>query len=322
MPKRKNEKEVSDVPQEIVGRRNNKFDSKSVRNTTLDLLTPKQRHSIDEGRVALLTGLGVPENITFEADDFQQEAIQWIKEGFDTLVVAPTGSGKTFIAFEALSEAIKLGKRGVYTTPLKALSNTKYNELRFRFKGVCEVGLLTGDRKIDGDSQVVVATTEIYRNELYREPAGDALVILDEVHFIADPQRGPVWEESIILTPQNSTLLMLSASISNSTEIAEWISETRGRECKIVTKKDRPVELRYAFLHPELGILPLRDANGEVFKDVAQYYAGVGIDSTGMRLKGGRFARGRTSGGTRGPRAKQATTNRASKVRPPSSGNR
>jgi ATP-dependent RNA helicase HelY len=282
------------------------------------LLSPAQREAIDEGRAALLHGLSVPENITFEADDFQQEAIQSVKDGFDTLVVAPTGSGKTFIAFEALAEAIKLGKRGVYTTPLKALSNTKYNELRFRFKGVCEVGLLTGDRKIDSDSQIVVATTEIYRNELYREAPGDALVILDEVHFIADPQRGPVWEESIILTPNNSTLLMLSASISNATEIAEWISETRARDCKIVTKIDRPVELRYAFLHPELGILPLRNSKGEVFKEVANYYAGVGIDNTGMRLKGGRFSKNRSSSNKRPSGG--INSRRPSGAKPPSSG--
>jgi len=260
-----------------------------------------KRNSIEDGRATLLEGLGTPEIMPFEVDEFQREAITSIAEGHDTLVVAPTGSGKTFIAFEALALAVTMGKRGVYTTPLKALSNTKYSDLRFRFKSICEVGLLTGDRKIDSDSSIVVATTEIYRNELYREPSGDALVILDEVHFIADPQRGPVWEESIILTPRSSTLLMLSASISNSGEIADWISETRGRPCKVVTKVDRPVELRFAFLHPELGILPLRNREHGVFREVEEFYAGVGVDNTGMRLKGGRFSR-RRNAGPGGPR--------------------
>lgn len=261
----------------------------------------QKNNSIEEGRAALLEGLGTPEFAPFVADEFQREAIASIAEGHDTLVVAPTGAGKTFIAFEALALAVKMGRRGVYTTPLKALSNTKYNELRFRFKDVCEVGLLTGDRKIDSDSSIVVATTEIYRNELYRSRPGDALVILDEVHFIADPQRGPVWEESIILTPRTSTLLMLSASISNSTEIADWISDTRGRPCKVVTKVERPVALRFAFLHPDLGVLPLRNKEHRVFREVEEFYAGVGVDNTGMRLKGGRFSRRRpdTRGGPR-----------------------
>jgi superfamily II RNA helicase len=249
------------------------------------------KNSIEEGRKRLLEGLGVPEATPFVIDDFQLHAIESVNSGHDTLVVAPTGSGKTFIAFEALAAGVKMGRRGVYTTPLKALSNTKYNDLRLRFKDFCEVGLLTGDRKIDSNADIVVATTEIYRNELYRGASDDALVVLDEVHFIADPQRGPVWEESIILTPRTSTLLMLSASISNSAEIADWISETRGRPCNVVTKVGRPVELRYAFLHPGLGILPLRNSEKGVFREVEQYYAGAKVDHSGMRLKGGQFSR-------------------------------
>lgn len=258
--------------------------------------TSKRHHVIDEARSELLAGLGTPEKQEFQADEFQLAAIASVQEGHDTLVVAPTGSGKTYIAFESIAVGLKEGKRGVYTTPLKALSNTKYNELRNRFGNEAEVGLLTGDRKIDSNSQIVVATTEIYRNELYRGASGDAIVVLDEVHFIADPQRGPVWEESIILTPQSSTLVMLSASISNASEIADWIMEVRGKRCNIITKKDRPVELRYAFMHPEIGILPLRNSKGAVFKEVENYYSGVGLDSTGMRLKGGRFSRRKRGG--------------------------
>lgn len=233
---------------------------------------------------------------TFVADDFQREAISSVVDGHDTLVVAPTGAGKTYIAMEAIRATLMLKKRAVYTTPLKALSNTKYNELKKKFEPEFKVGLLTGDRKIEGDADVVVATTEIYRNELYRSFDRYSLIVLDEVHFIADPQRGPVWEESIILTPSSSTLLMLSASISNSQEIAEWLQEVRGKPCRVVIKKERPVELRYGFLHPDLGVMPLADERGGVFKEVVHYYGSAGLDASGMRLKTG------DRGGRRGHR--------------------
>lgn len=253
-----------------------------------------ERDLVGRARADLLEGIGIPEPTEFKPDPFQLEAIEHVMEGRDTLVVAPTGSGKTYIAVEAISGYLSLKARSVYTTPLKALSNTKYAELKRRFEPDAQVGLLTGDRKIEGDADVVVATTEIYRNELYSASARASLVVLDEVHFIADPQRGPVWEESIILTPESSTLLMLSASISNAVEIAEWISEVRNKECQIVTKQERPVELRYGFMHPELGVIPLRDRRGHVFREVRRFYASVGLDSTGMRLrgKGGRGGRG------------------------------
>jgi ATP-dependent RNA helicase HelY len=244
-------------------------------------------------RSRFLAGIGVPEKQDFVVDDFQREAVLAVADNNDTLVVAPTGAGKTYIALEAISIAMQLGCRAIYTTPLKALSNTKYTELKKRFEPGHSVGLLTGDRKIDVDADVVVATTEIYRNELYREYGKYSIVVLDEVHFIADVQRGPVWEESIILTPTDSTLLMLSASISNSSEIAKWIEDVRGKKCRIIIKKDRPVELRLGFLHPELGVLPLRNEKGGIMKEVSRYYGSVGLDSSGMKLRGGKFARPR-----------------------------
>jgi superfamily II RNA helicase len=249
-----------------------------------------RRDYLEDARKRLLQGIGVPEQAAFVPDDFQLEAIEHAASGEDVLVVAPTGAGKTYIAIQAIEKALKMGNRAVYTTPLKALSNGKFADLKLRFEPMgYRVGLLTGDRKIEGDSQCVVATTEIYRNELYRGSERPSLVVLDEVHFISDPQRGPVWEESIILTSHASTLLMLSASIGNAREIADWISDTRGKPCHIVTKKERPVELRYGFIHPELGILPLRDESGGVFPEVAKFYGGAGLDASGMRLKGGRF---------------------------------
>lgn len=266
--------------------------------------------AIQESRERFLSGIGVPGKGTFQVDDFQKQAIDNLAAGIDTLVVAPTGSGKTYIAIEAMKNLLKKGQHAVYTTPLKALSNTKYSEFQHTFGPEHTVGLLTGDRKIEGDSDIVIATTEIYRNELYRGTGRYSLVILDEVHYIADPQRGAVWEESIILTPHSSTLLMLSASISNAEEIASWIEETRNKECRIVMKKERPVELRYGFLHPKYGVIPLSDEKGHLSPEVSHFYGSAGLDDTGTRVTG-KFPRGREEqGGRRGGRRRSSDGNR------------
>lgn len=258
----------------------------------------KKFDAVQKARKKFLDGIGVPEASKFVPDAFQMEAIESATGGHDTLVVAPTGSGKTHIAVESIDAEISQGGSAVYTTPLKALSNTKYTDFKRKFEPRHKVGLLTGDRKIDPDSKVVVATTEIYRNELYRGEGKYSLIVLDEVHFIADGQRGPVWEESIILTPTSSTLLMLSATISNAREIAGWIKEVRGKECRIIESFVRPVELRLGFLHPSYGAYPLNDSEGKVNKEVSSYYGTVDLDASGMKLSGGRFKRpGRGRGG-------------------------
>lgn len=251
--------------------------------------------AIHQARERFLRGIGIPQKTSFVVDDFQREAISNLAAGIDTLVVAPTGSGKTYIAIEAMRNALRNKSHAVYTTPLKALSNTKYSEFQHIFGPEYSVGLLTGDRKIEGDSDVVIATTEIYRNELYRGTGKYSLVVLDEVHYIADPQRGAVWEESIILTPSTTTLLMLSASISNAEEIAAWIEETRNKECRIVIKKERPVELRFGFLHPRYGVIPLSDEKGHLFPEVSHYYGTASLDGSGTKLQ----TRGHSSGGGR-----------------------
>ena len=228
--------------------------------------------NINKIRRSFLDGIGIPEVLEFKPDPFQVEAIDHLNNGHDTLVIAPTGAGKTYIAIEAIRNTVAQGKRVIYTAPLKALSNAKYAEFRSLFMRDFSVGLLTGDRKIEGDSAVVIATTEIYRNELYRYSENYGLVVLDEIHYLADPQRGPVWEESIILAPQSATLLMLSASISNYVEIADWIKSIRGREVKVVRVTHRPVDLRLGFIHPDLGVIPLQDSDGEALREVVQFY--------------------------------------------------
>jgi len=250
----------------------------------------KGKSRIKALREEFLWGMGVPDQKTFRPDQFQLEAIESLKSGVDTLVIAPTGAGKTYIAVEAMREICALKRRACYTAPLKALSNSKYTEFKRKFEPEYSVGLLTGDRKIDGDADIVIATTEIYRNELYSYAENYGLVILDELHYLSDPQRGPVWEESIILSPLSATLLMLSASISNPEEVAEWIETIRQRPVRIIRVKERPVELRLGFLHPELGVVPIADEDGRIIEEVQHYYSGTSEFRPGFRK--GRKRRG------------------------------
>ena len=228
--------------------------------------------NLRESREKFLDGIGVPEPKPFVPDEFQLQAVQSLADNKDTLVIAPTGAGKTYIAVEAIRAVVESGKRAIYTAPLKALSNSKYGEFRKRFEPDHTVGLLTGDRKIDTEADIVVATTEIYRNNLYSFSESYSLVVLDEFHYLSDPQRGAVWEESIILSPRSSVLLMLSASISNSDEIAEWIHEVRRKEIQIIKVTERPVQLRLGFLHPDLGVIPIENAKGEISHEIIDYY--------------------------------------------------
>lgn len=246
-----------------------------------------------------LSGIGVPEKGIFSPDKFQLDAIDAIVNNCDVLVIAPTGSGKTYIATEAIRRIIEKGKRAIYTTPLKALSNSKYSEFKKLYEPQYRVGLLTGDRKIDGDGDVVIATTEIYRNNLYSFSEEYGIVVLDEVHYLADPQRGPVWEESIILSAKSSNLLMLSASISNAEEVAKWIGEVRGKEVRVIQEIKRPVELRLGFLHPDLGVMPIEEKKDQLARQVYDFYRHQADQPNDSRFKrqGGRGGRGR--GGSR-----------------------
>ncbi|MCS6893158.1 MAG: DEAD/DEAH box helicase [Deltaproteobacteria bacterium] len=214
------------------------------------------RKKLLEDKRAFLDGIGKPESDEFIPDAFQLKAISEVINGKDTLVVAPTGSGKTFIAISAIGVFLSLGLSCIYTTPLKALSNTKYIEFREKFKDH-RVGLLTGDRKIDTDAKLLVATTEIFRNEMLRKSVDWGLVILDEVHFLSDPQRGAVWEESIILCSKSSVLLLLSATIGNPVVFRDWVSEVRSKECSLILERKRPVDLRFGILHQDFGAISL-----------------------------------------------------------------
>lgn len=209
----------------------------------------------------------------YQLDNFQKEAIQYLDENKSVVVTAPTGSGKTLIGEYAIFRALNEGKRVFYTTPLKALSNQKFRDFQEKFgqtllsenNTYAEIGLITGDVLINPSAPVIVMTTEIFRNMLYSTPIGEVgtsirdvqTVVLDECHYISDPGRGTVWEESIIYCPSNIQLVALSATIGNPEELCNWINNVRRAhfqqgsfsECMLVNSDFRPVPLKFYFSH-------------------------------------------------------------------------
>jgi len=223
----------------------------------------------------LLDGIGVPEPQPFKPDDFQIEALKAI-ETEDVLVTAPTGSGKTWIAREEIRRILAKGQRAWYTTPLKALTNSKYTEFSLEF-GAEKVGILTGDRKENTEAPLIVGTTEIFRNQLFdalrqSEQVRTDFVIIDEAHYLADEDRGHVWEETIILTPPRIRMLLLSATVGKAEEFAKWIEDVRGTKVRVINRAGtRPVELRAAYLSKQLQLYPLLNESGEFNRDLEQF---------------------------------------------------
>lgn len=212
---------------------------------------------------AWLEGLGVPPSQPFVPDPWQLEALEALNDS-DVVVSVPTGSGKTYVAVEAARRAMEDNRTVIYTSPLKALSNTKYTEF-CRIFGAERVGILTGDRQDNGQAPLLIMTTEILRNLLYDAAGGEidvrldtlGLVILDESQYLADPERGVVWEETIIFCPSQAKLLLLSASIGNPQDIAEWLTSIRPTAARLVRHSKRTVPLRAGYLHPNGKLVPL-----------------------------------------------------------------
>ena len=180
----------------------------------------------------------------FPLDPFQEEACAAVERGEGVLVAAPTGAGKTVVGEFAVHLGLVRGLKTFYTTPIKALSNQKYLDLVARH-GEEKVGLLTGDTSVNPHADVVVMTTEVLRNMLYsgsRDLDRLGFVVMDEVHYLADRFRGPVWEEVIIHLPAEVQVISLSATVSNAEEFGDWLGQVRGRTAVIVSE-ERPVPL-------------------------------------------------------------------------------
>lgn len=204
-------------------------------------------------------------------DDFQVKSIEHIEGNHSVVVSAPTGTGKTLIADYTIAKFLKEKRRVIYTAPIKALSNQKYKDFCNDY-GKESVGIMTGDVVVNPNAPLLVMTTEIYRNMLL---ANDDIlehlsyVIFDEIHYISDRERGTVWEESIIFSPQNIRFLCLSATIPNAIEFAEWIASIKNHEVKVVQFDKRAVPLNHFIFEKSLGIAKISELSQ--IKDIPTY---------------------------------------------------
>lgn len=224
---------------------------------------PSRALRIEPGLRAIFDRIGIPKAAPFRPDPFQLEALSRLQES-DVIVSAPTGAGKTWIATEAIRRHLERDCRVWYASPLKALSNSLYQEFCRQF-GAHVCGIITGDRKENPDAPLLVGTTEILRNQLYDAMHDGTslksdLVILDEAHYLSDPERGVVWEEVLIYLPSRVRLLLLSATISNPEELCAWLQEVRGTPASVVRSTERPVPLETLVLLPEGLLVPLAGA--------------------------------------------------------------
>ena len=191
-----------------------------------------------------------PYDFGFELDSFQKHAITSIKNNENVLVTAHTGSGKTVPAIFGIADSLQKGRKIIYTSPIKSLSNQKLFELKQKFP---DIGILTGDIKFNPDAQCVIMTTEILRNILYQKESQHISitevdkVIFDEVHYINDPDRGKVWEECIIMMPKDIVLIMLSATIDKAENFAAWVGETKEKVTNLIPTSHRVVPLEHYF---------------------------------------------------------------------------
>jgi superfamily II RNA helicase len=197
----------------------------------------------------------------YKLDLFQEKAVQAIDEGKSLIVAAPTGCGKTLIAEYAVEASMKLGKRVIYTAPIKALSNQKFRDFRKRF-GEAVVGIHTGDVSMNPEAQLLIMTTEIFRNlilENSQRLENVYYVVFDEIHYLDDPERGTVWEESIILAPKAIRFMCLSATVPNIRELAEWMQNVRGSQVIVIEETHRPVPLKHFLYNPKFKIMSIKD---------------------------------------------------------------
>ncbi|KAF9245735.1 ATP-dependent RNA helicase [Melanogaster broomeanus] len=183
----------------------------------------------------------------FELDTFQKEAVYHLEMGDSVFVAAHTSAGKTVVAEYAIALAEKHMTRAIYTSPIKALSNQKFRDFKQTFSSA-SVGILTGDVQINPEASCLIMTTEILRSMLYK--GADLIrdvefVIFDEVHYVNDAERGVVWEEVIIMLPDHISIILLSATVPNTKEFADWVGRTKKKDIYVISTAQRPVPLEH-----------------------------------------------------------------------------
>lgn len=252
----------------------------------------------------------------FELDVFQKEAVMHLERGESVFVAAHTSAGKTVVAEYAIALAAKHLTRAIYTSPIKTLSNQKFREFRKTF-GEDDVGIMTGDVSINPEASCLILTTEILRSMLYK--GADLIrdiewVIFDEVHYLNDPDRGVVWEEVIIMLPAHINIILLSATVPNTREFADWVGRTKKQKIYVISTHKRPVPLQH-FLWCKNKLWKVLDQNKRFltsgFKDARmdgeKQYNTVSHKQGQMLAAGGggggRGGRGGKRGGRRGGRA-------------------
>lgn len=198
----------------------------------------------------------------FECDNFQKHAFNEIENGHDILLNAPTSSGKTIIGiYGIMKSVIRMKKKGIYVCPIKTLSNQKYNDfckyIYDKFKDTITVGILTGDRKINPNADIIIATAEILRNSLFNilenketecmfpHISTIGCVVMDEIHYINDEGRGTVWEEMIMFLPKEIQIIMLSGTIGNYEYFGNWVVSIRDKNLGVICHDKRLVPLKH-----------------------------------------------------------------------------
>ncbi|KAI8471724.1 MAG: NUC185 domain-containing protein [Monoraphidium minutum] len=263
------------------------------------------RGGVDDlpGAWRALKARGLAVEYPFELDTFQKEAVLHLEAGNSVFVAAHTSAGKTVVAEYAFALSTKHCSRAIYTSPIKTISNQKFRD----FSGKFEVGLLTGDVQIRPDAPCLIMTTEILRSMLYK--GADVIrdvefVVFDEVHYVNDQERGVVWEEVIIMLPPHVTIVMLSATVPNVMDFADWVGRTKGRVVHVSATSKRPVPLEHSVyfggeLYPVMrGDLFLGDG---VRRATAAQRKKAAPPETGGGGRGGAAARPTGRGDTSGP---------------------